>query len=82
MKGFDIRLEKNEFIAGETLRGDVVLLTKGFKANNLRFYVCGEEKTKIAQNMGIPKNLPRDPCLLLQRSFQFSKVSRRKKCLA
>ena len=57
MKDFDIRLQKNECIAGETVRGDLVLSIKknGFKARKFKFYVFGEEKTKIIVDIGIPK---------------------------
>ena len=50
MKVFDIKLERNEYAAGETAKGILVISSNGFKVKHFKFYAYGEE---ITQHTGL-----------------------------
>lgn len=53
MKGFDIKLEKASYLAGETVKGVLDFLDdNGIKVQNFSFTIYGEEKTKFNILMG------------------------------
>lgn len=52
-KKYDIKLDQDSYYIGEKVTGRVDLLTdKGIKAQNVIFYVYGQEKTKFVRTYG------------------------------
>jgi hypothetical protein len=51
-KKYDIKLDQDSYYIGEKVRGRVDLLTdKGIKAQNVVFYVYGQEKTNYTDSL-------------------------------
>jgi len=47
---FDISLERNEYAAGETAKGTLVISAgRGLQLRGLKFYVCGVEISSITE---------------------------------
>ncbi len=51
MADFDLSLERNQYAAGETAKGKLIISArrKGLQLRGLKFYVCGEEISRITE---------------------------------
>lgn len=48
MADFDLSLERNQYAAGETSKGTLIISARrGLQLRGLKFYVCGEEISSI-----------------------------------